>query len=99
MASAARRLLAGSAAPLGCALAALCASPAQAQSDIRLFTPDTLELSGDVRAVAVGGEESWVDGGFGKLRSGGDDGGTRLLPELGNVSLAWQPQLSFSLGA
>jgi len=99
MACAARRLLARSAAPLSCALAALCASPAAAQSDLRLFTPDTLSLSGDVRAVAVGGEESWVDGGFGKLRSGGDGGQTRLRPELGNFSLVWQPQLTFSLGA
>ena len=33
---------------------------------------DTFEISGDLRLVAVDGEKSWVDGGFGKLRSGSD---------------------------
>jgi len=100
MAGAAKRLLAGSAVPLGCAAAALWASRASAESDARIFTPDTLTLSGDVRAVGVGGDESWVDGGFGKLRSGGgSDGDFHVEPELGNVTLAWQPQFTFALGA
>jgi len=85
--------------PLGCALAALCASPASAQSDLKLFTPDTVELLGDVRLVAVGGERSWVIGGFGKLRSGGEDGDFRVSPQLGNVSLVWKPQFTWSLSA
>ena len=97
MAWAARRLLRCSALPCGCALAALWASPATA-SDLRLFTPDTLELSGDVRVVAVEGEQSWLDHGFGKLRSGsGDD--VRIRPQLGNVNLVWQPQFTWSLSA
>ena len=90
----ARRLRIGSAIPLGCALAALWAAPASAQSDIQLFTPETVELSGDVRLVVVDGEKSWVDGGFGKLRSGSDFD-TRLSPQLGNVSLAWKPQFTW----
>ena len=57
MACAVRRLRIGSALPLGCALAALCPAPAAA-SNLRLFTPDTLEVSGDVRLVAVNGEKS-----------------------------------------
>ena len=88
----------GSAIPLGCALAALWAAPAQRRSDLKLFTPDTFELSGDVRLVAVDGEKSWVDGGFGKLRSG-SDGDLRVQPQLGNVSLVWKPQFTWSLGA
>ena len=92
----ARRLREGGAIPLGCALAALCATPASAEA--RLFTEDSFELSGDVRLVAVDGEKSWVDGGFGKLRSG-SDGDWRVQPELGNVSLVWKPQFSWSLGA
>jgi hypothetical protein len=97
MACAARRLRTGSALPLGCALAALCSTPATA-SDLRLFTPDTLEVSGDVRLVAVNGEESWLDGGFGKLRSG-SDGDLRVTPQLGNANLIWQPQFTWSLSA
>src|SRR4051794_5469283 len=97
MARDATRLLAGSAVPLGCALAALWAAPASA-SDLRLFTPDTLELSGDLRLVGGDGEPSWVDGGFGKLRSG-SDGDFRVRPQLGNVDLVWKPQFTWSLGA
>jgi hypothetical protein len=98
MASVAKRLLRCSALPLGCVLAALWAAPAVAQSETRLFTPDTLELTGDVRLVAIDGEKSWLDGGFGKLRSG-SDGELRLSPQLGNASLVWKPQLTWSLSA
>ncbi len=48
-------------------------------ADLDLFSADTFELSGDVRLVAVDGERSWVDGGFGKLRSG-SDGDSRPAP-------------------
>jgi hypothetical protein len=92
------RLRFGSAIPLGCALAALWSTPAQAQSDLKLFTRDAFELNGDVRLVAVDGEKSWLDGGHGKLRSG-SDGDPRIEPELGNVDLVWKPQFSWSLGA
>ena len=83
--------------PLGCALAALYPSPAAA-SDLRIFTPDTLEITGDVRLVGVGGEKSWVDAGLGKLRSG-SGGNFHIEPQLGNANLIWQPQFTWSLGA
>ena len=91
----ARRLLLRGAIPLGCA--ALWASPASA-GDLKLFTSDSFQLSGDVRLVAVDGEKSWLDGGLGKLRSG-SDGGLRVRPQLGNASLVWTPQFAWSLGA
>ena len=87
-----------SAIPLGCALAALWASPVRAEGDAKLFGRDAFEVSGDMRLVAVDGERSWVEGGFGKLRSG-SDGDLRAKPELGNVSLVWKPQFTWSLGA
>src|SRR5438309_875439 len=93
-----RRLRSGSAIPLGCALAALWGAPATAQSDLKLFTADAFRVSGDLRPVGVDGEPCWVEGGFGKLRSG-SDGALRLEPELGNVSLVWKPQFTWSLGA
>jgi hypothetical protein len=97
MAGSGNRLRICSALPLGCALAALCAGPAGA-SDLRLFTPDNFELTGDLRLVAVDEPKSWVDGGFGKLRSG-SNGDFRVRPELGNANLIWQPQFTWSLGA
>src|SRR5690242_16163843 len=93
-----KRLLQRSAAPAACALAALWAAPASAESDFKLFTSDTLEITGDARLVAVDGEKSWVDRGFGKLRSG-SSGDLRFLPELGNANLIWQPQFTWSLSA
>ena len=98
MAGFGKRLRIGSAIPLGCALAALWAAPANAESDLKLFTTDTLEVTGDLRLVAVDGEKSWVDGGFGKLRSG-SDGDLRVRPQLGNANLIWQPQFTWSLSA
>ncbi|HUP68008.1 MAG TPA: hypothetical protein VM145_07345 [Sphingomicrobium sp.] len=98
MAVLAIRLLNRSAAPLACALGALCATPAHAGSGLRLFTPDTLELTADVRALLVDGEDSWLEGGFGKLRSGGTGSRDfRLKPQLGNVNLVWKPQFTWSL--
>src|SRR3954447_4702627 len=100
MADLGKRLLRRGAAPVACALAALCSAPAQAEADFDLFSADTLQISGDVRAVAVDGEESWLDGGFGKLRSSGTrDGDFRFTPQLGNASLIWQPQFTWSLSA
>jgi hypothetical protein len=97
MACIASRLFASGALPLGCALVGLCSAPATA-SDLRLFTRDTLEVTGDVRMVAVDGEKSWLDGGFGKLRSG-SHGDLRAQPQLGNANIIWQPQFTWSLSA
>lgn len=96
MSSVAERLHLRSAA-LGCALAALWPGPASA-GDAHLFTPDTLEVSGDMRFVAVDGERGWVDGGFGKLRSG-SNGEWRVRPQLGDANLIWKPQFTWSLSA
>jgi hypothetical protein len=91
-----RRLRVQGAIPLGCAVAALWVAPADAEA--RLFTPDTFEISGEIRLVGVDGERGWLDGGFGKLRSG-SDGDFRVRPELGNANLVWKPQFSWSVGA
>src|SRR3954468_6329190 len=100
MADLGRRLLVRGAAHLACAAVVLWPSPASAQSDFDLFSADTLEVSGDLRLVAADGEESWLDGGFGKLRSGGTTRrDLRVTPQLGNASLIWQPQFAWSLSA
>src|SRR5437764_12555019 len=98
MAGSGKRLLHSSARLMGCALC-WCASPAAAQSNFSLFAPDNLQLIGDVRLVAVDSEKSWVDGGFGKLRSSGGGDDVRVRPQFGNVNLIWQPQFTWSLSA
>jgi hypothetical protein len=97
MPCAARCLVDRGALPLGCALIALWACPAHA-SDFRLLTPDTFQLTGDVRVIAVDGEKSWLGGGLGKLRSG-SDGDWRASAQIGNLNVVWQPQFSWSLSA
>lgn len=99
MACVAKRLLCGSAARVACALAALWAAPAAAESGLKLFSPETLEVTGDLRFVAADGERSWLRGGFGKLRSSGGGDDVRVRPELGNANLIWQPQFTWSLSA
>jgi hypothetical protein len=74
--------------------------PATAAADVDLISANSLSLSGDVRLVAADGEESWVDGKFGKLRSSGDaNGGFRVRPELGSADLVWQPRIGFAWSA
>src|SRR5437868_12543293 len=90
MAGVGKRLRLGSAASVACALC-FCASPATA-SDLSLFAPGNLQLIGDVRLVALDGEKSWVDGGFGKLRSSGGGNDVRVRPQLGNVNLLWRSE-------
>jgi hypothetical protein len=88
--------------PLAIAVLPLGAPAAAARdSSIDLVSPQTLTIYGDVRAVAVDGEQSWVDGGFGKLRYGGDDpvrrDDLRAKPEFGEAGVVWQPRLGWSL--
>ena len=62
-----------------------------------------LTVVGDLRVVAVDGERSWIDGGFGKTRFGPDQPNAThtlhadLLPVEGD--LVWSPQLGWRFGA
>ena len=99
MAGVAKRLLVSQRGARGLRARRAVGDAGAAASDLDLFTADTLELTGDVRLVAVDGEKSWVDGGFGKLRSGQRRRSSRSSPQLGNVNLVWQPQFTWSLSA
>ncbi|MEO8547860.1 MAG: hypothetical protein ABI422_05770 [Sphingomicrobium sp.] len=81
------------------ALSALLAATPCAASDLDFLSADTLSLTGNVRLSATSGEESWVDGGFGKLDTSGHGDRVRVIPELGQVNLVWQPRFSWSLSA
>ena len=70
--------------------------PAQAYPQSDLFGANTLEAGIDLRASAVGGEDSWLEGGFGKLRYGGDNGETTPRVRIASMDLAWKPQISWN---
>lgn len=74
---------------------ALMIMPAQA-SDL-----SSLGLSGliDVRAAFTDGEKSFTDGGFGKLRFGGDDDDWNADLELARAALVWRNQLTWTTSA
>lgn len=72
---------------------------AAADHGFDLFSAETLTLSGDLRLIGVGGERSWANDGFGKLRYGGtsDDDAFRILPRVGEVNAVWQPRFGWAL--
>ena len=75
------------------------AVPARA-AELELLSSETLSVAGDLRMIATDGEKSWLDEGFGKLRSGGaSNGDGRARPEVGTVDLVWQPRLGFAWSA
>ena len=80
----AKRLLRCSAAVSACAMASLWAAPVAADPGPGLFSPDTLQVTGDIRLVGIDGEPGWVDAAFGKLRSG-SSGDFRVQPEHGGI--------------
>jgi hypothetical protein len=77
-------------------LGALCPSEALAQAD-DIVGAQAFDGAIDLRAGVVGGEKTWLDGGFGKLRWGGDNGDTQARARIAAVDLAWKPQFSFNL--
>ena len=70
--------------------------PVQAHAQAELFGPDNIEASVDLRASMVGGEESWLEGGFGKLRYGGEAGETVPRARIAAIDLAWKPRVSWN---
>jgi hypothetical protein len=72
------------------------ASPALAQVD--LFSRDVISGAADVRIAAADGEKSWLDGGFGKTRYGGDGkGGWAAHAGLASADVIWRPAVGFDL--
>jgi len=65
-----------------------------AQSDV--IGTEAFDVNVDLRASVAGGEDSWLDGGFGKLRYGGDNGDTEARAEIASADVAWKPQLGFN---
>ena len=64
-----------------------------------LLLPDTFSGLVDMRAAVVDGDRSWLDGGFGKLRFGGDGDGAQGRLALADAALVWRPKLTWDLSA
>jgi hypothetical protein len=72
--------------------------PAFAEPD--LVSRQAFEGLIDLRAVAADGQPSYLDGGYGRLRYGGDGSSSlRGRLSLADAALVWKPQLTWSLGA
>lgn len=69
---------------------------AAAQAD-DIFGAQAFDGQIDLRASATGGETGWLDGGFGKLRYGGEDGDSAARLQVASADLAWKPQFAFNL--
>ena len=65
------------------ALSVLLASSPCAAADLDLFSAESLSLSGNVRLSATSGEQSWVDGGYGKLGTSGNGDGLNWRNVIG----------------
>ena len=74
------------------------ATPAAAEG-IDVLSPETLSVTGTLSLAATNGEESWVDDGFGKLSTSGDDGDLKIKPLFSEANLIWQPRLGWALSA
>lgn len=73
---------------------ACCPTPALGQAE--LFGPENVEASADLRVSVVGGEDSWLDGGFGKLRYGGEAGDPQSRLRVAALDLAWKPRFTWN---
>lgn len=70
--------------------------PAVAAQADDILGPQAFDGSIDVRASVAGGETGWLDGGFGKLREGGDNGSDQARVRVAAADFAWKPQFSFN---
>jgi hypothetical protein len=69
--------------------------PVAAHAQSEIFSVEAIDAQVDVRTSNVGGENSWVDGGFGKLRYGGDKGKTQPRVRIASADLAWKPRFTW----
>src|ERR1700733_4248607 len=71
-----------------------------ALAQVELVGPGTVNALVDLRAIAADGQPSFVDGGEGKTRWGGDaPGGWRGQLNLAEAGLEWRPRLNWEWSA
>ena len=70
-------------------LLTLAAWPAHARAQSDVIGAEAFDLDLDLRASVAGGETGWLDGGFGKLRYGGDNGGGEGRLQVASADLVF----------
>lgn len=76
----------------------LCLPAASPAAPPAWLAPDTVSGTLDLRLAGADGEPSWTDGGFGRARfGGGDGGGFSPRPALAAAELVWRPPLGWDL--
>lgn len=81
----------------GFAVVALACSPAAAQSAV---SAESISGYIDLRGGVADGGKTWLKGGYGKARYGGDrDGDAMGRLEIGEAGLVWHPRFSQLFGA
>jgi hypothetical protein len=77
---------------------ALAGAAAPAHAEMDLFSRAAFSGLVDLRLATADGEKGWLDGGFGKLRYGGDrQGDWKVKAEVADAALIWKPQFSGAL--
>jgi hypothetical protein len=82
--------------PFALALTLCCAlAPPVAHAE----SGDADQLRGriDLRAALADGERSWVNGGYGKTRFGGDNAGGAGIDSASQAAIEWRPRITWSL--
>ena len=63
-----------------------------------IFGAEAWDIHVDARASVADGEQSWLDGGYGKLRYGGDaKGDTAARAQIAEADIAWKPRFTWNL--
>ncbi|MDV6332421.1 hypothetical protein [Asticcacaulis sp. 201] len=70
-------------------LVGMAAVPAMVRAETQLFDSATYTAWADLRLAYADGERSWLDGGFGKLRHGGE-----TAADIAQLAILWKPQLT-----
>jgi hypothetical protein len=79
---------------LGLILVVSLATAGVARAEADLFSRETVSGVIDLRAANAGGERSWTDGGFGKLRFG-----ETTTAQIAGADLVWKPRFSWAWSA
>ena len=74
----------------------LAAWPAGAHAQSDLIGAEVFDVNLDLRASVAGGERSWLDGGFGELREGGNGDDTVARADIASADLTWKPQIGWN---
>jgi hypothetical protein len=83
----------------GLAVLGALAAAGAAHAQEAIFGRDTLHGLAEFRVAGADGEQSWIDGGFGKTAIPGSRDGWRETAGLSQAVVEWRPRFSFAVSA